>query len=926
MKKIYAFLLAWVLGSTMLLYARTVAEAEAIAKAFFDYHEMTPTRRIQKAERIPNNSRSVVQLAFTQYQSNTILPAVYVYNNTDRTGFVLVSAVDEGRPILGYADKGSFDKTNIPSNMQFWLQMYANELAQTISSQGSTILLETPNMSVNIGDTFPVIAPILEEVKWGQGAPYNDLCPEINGEISPVGCVATAMAQIMYVHKFPKQGTGSHSYVSSSYKLNLNANFALTTYAWDKMLPNYAGEYTDEQKEAVATLMSHLGIAVDMDYTPLMSLAYSTKAMKALINYFGYDKGISFLPKYYMSEYEILSSISKELQAGRPIFLEGSTANLEGHAFVCDGMQSNGFLHINWGWDGNCNGYFALSALAPDSHGIGGSSTGLAFTDNIAAYIGISPAQGGEWKPFMTASSIKYTSADKIHRTKPATITLSYLHNCGVGDAIGKLNYFIYNAEDSLISILPLSSIKLASRNYQTYINLSKVIPMELPAGEYTLEVAFTDNLDEKYPIRVKNQGVVRIPMILSEDTISFQMQAESKLNPIERAQIVYLEDKKQWQLIAYSKDFMGTALSETDQVIQCYIYSASNTSIIGTYTTESYDIPGAINSALYGVGIQQLCTTYLPTILQMTILPAENDMLQLEYYMEVNGKIHQQKCLLTPVWYMQSGSEYVYYDSEVTYGVAATLSISNALNILSKNSVYEKKQMSYLVSGTVTDIYQTPYEIMKNKCVTFDISNDDTYENALHCSNTRWLQNTDFITGEEIEIGNGVIVYGTLQNESSDTSGISGYIYEFSEIPIIQDYNIKKLELISVQNLNVTFNWVSNATMVQVRIVDSNRKQVYKGNFTEQQVTIIVPKYDTYTVYVRAINEDGHYLGLEEKLVVCVTSLEDVLPKNTLYLYDLMGRIVDVQASDILRGWSVPTSGIYIIRSTNKYQQVYIK
>jgi ABC-type phosphate transport system auxiliary subunit len=78
--------------------------------------------------------------------------------------------------------------------------------------------------------------------------------------------------------------------------------------------------------------------------------------------------------------------------------------------------------------------------------------------------------------------------------------------------------------------------------------------------------------------------------------------------------------------------------------------------------------------------------------------------------------------------------------------------------------------------------------------------------------------------------------------------------------------------------------------------------------------------------VYVRAINEDGHYLGLEEKLVVCVTSLEDVLPKNTLYLYDLMGRIVDVQASDILRDWSVPTSGIYIIRSINKYQQVYIK
>ena len=104
MKKIYAFLLAWVLGSTMLLYARTVAEAEAIAKAFFDYHEMTPTRRIQKAERIPNNSRTVVQLAFTQYQSNTILPAVYVYNNTDNIGTIRL-AEEAGEIIERYNGK-----------------------------------------------------------------------------------------------------------------------------------------------------------------------------------------------------------------------------------------------------------------------------------------------------------------------------------------------------------------------------------------------------------------------------------------------------------------------------------------------------------------------------------------------------------------------------------------------------------------------------------------------------------------------------------------------------------------------------------------------------------------------------------------------------------------------------------------------------
>lgn len=915
MKKIYTFLFVWVLGSTMLLFARSVAEAEAIAKAFFDYQGMTPTHRIQKAERMPNRSRTAVKLAFTQYQSNTTTPAVYVYNNMDAGGFVLVSAANEGRSVLGYADNGSFDATNIPSNMQFWLQMYANELAQTISSQGSSSLLDIVDTTVNQEDSFPMIAPILKNVEWGQGAPYNDLCPEIDGGKVPSGCVATAMAQIMYAHQYPAQGIGSHSYRSASYKLNLSADFGATTYAWDKMLPYYSGESTKEQQEAVATLMSHAGIAVDMDYTPAISAAYSSIAMRALGTYFGYNKSISFLPKHYMREDEILSGISKDLQMGYPVYLEGSTPNMEGHAFVCDGMQSNGYLHINWGWDGNCNGYFALSALAPDSHGIGGSSTGLAFTDNVAAYVGIYPSQGGRFQPFMTTSSIKRTSADKIGRTQPIALTLSYLHNCGLGEADGKLYYFIYDAADSLVSKLPLSAATLPASYYISFVNLSKALPQELPSGEYTLEIVFVSDAGETYPIRVKSQGIVRMPITLSDDTICFQSQVEPELNPIERAQIIYLEDKKQWQIIAFSKDYMSTALSEIDQVIQCYVSSGSNTSIIGSYTLNSNETPSAINSALYAVGVQQLCQTYIPTALQITILPAENGMLQLEYYMEVNGEVHQQKCLLTPTWFKKSGSEYLYYDSDVSYDVAAPLSVSKMLELLSDPLSSEEEQMSYLVSGNVTQIHTTPDKISQNHSMSFDFSDDGTSENTLLCSSARWLENTDFTTGKEVAVGDGVVVYGRIQNGLGDTLGISGYIYEHSEEPIVNDYTIKELELIGVENQDVTFAWESNATAVQVRVVNSKRQQVYKENTAEKQVTFSVPKYDTYTIYVRSLNEDGFYLSEEAKLMVCVTSLEDVKSATTLSLYDLMGRKIDTQSSSMLRNWNVPTGGIYIIR-----------
>ena len=127
MKKIYMLIISALCVFCSTLEARTPQEASAVASAFIQARsEVVPAKRIQKAA-AATSVTVPVELAFTQYQVDNTTPAVFVFNSTDQ-GFVLVSAEDDARAILGYSDKGTFDANNIPENMQFWLQMYADEM------------------------------------------------------------------------------------------------------------------------------------------------------------------------------------------------------------------------------------------------------------------------------------------------------------------------------------------------------------------------------------------------------------------------------------------------------------------------------------------------------------------------------------------------------------------------------------------------------------------------------------------------------------------------------------------------------------------------------------------------------------------------------------------------------------------------------
>ena len=306
----------------------------------------------------------------------------YVFNAEGQNGFVIVSADDRTIPVLGYADKGSLEMNKLPVNARRWLEGYAEE----IKALGEDVQANTHPRRV-IGAP---VAPLLT-CHWDQGAPYNLQCP-IDGEYNSVtGCVATAMAQVMYYHKWPQSATTAiPAYTTSTKKLNLS-ELPATTFKWNLMKDDYSYDETGAAADAVAELMRYCGQAVRMDYTSNESGANVGAAH--LINYFGYSKTAQNMNRSYYTTTEWEAMIYKELSNARPVLYSGNSGS-GGHQFVIDGYDDKGLFHVNWGWGGYADGHFVLSVLNPDGRGIGGGSSSNGYTRWQAAIIGVQPDHG----------------------------------------------------------------------------------------------------------------------------------------------------------------------------------------------------------------------------------------------------------------------------------------------------------------------------------------------------------------------------------------------------------------------------------------------------------------------------------------------------------------------------------------------------
>ena len=1019
MKRIYLLLISALCLASISLEARTPQEASAVASAFIQARgETTPAKRMQKAA-AATSVTAPVELAFTQYQIDNTTPAVFVFNSTTE-GFVLVSAEDDARAVLGYSDEGTFDANNIPENMQFWLQMYADEMRRegVVSDQGEKAMRREAKGKVNrrevkgerreaeaVEESYPTIAPILGNTVWGQGEPFNNKCPEINGKRAVTGCVATAMSQIMYAHKHPTKGTGSHSYTTETKKLKVSANFGNTTYDWANMIPDYNKSYTSAQADAVATLMFHAGVAAEMDYTVDGSGAVSSIALAAMTKYFGYDKAINVLPKDFMKEESLLQAIATDLQVGRPVYFSGVTVNQEGHAFVCDGMKSDGYLHINWGWNGMANGYFAISALAPEVQGTGGSASNLAFTESVGVYTNIKPNEGGKAMPLVTVDKLTRTSKETIKKTEKVSFDLDRFTSTGIATAEGTVTYFIYNSNEELVEKVEIGNFGPLDPGYYytSAISISHTLPSTLANGDYELEIRYIDDNDIDHPILVKGLGEVRVPFTVTSSQFVFSQtpEPEKELRNFTNADFSLVSGSKTWAVDLFSSQFWSDAPSEKDVLIRCNIHSNSTTSVTGTYTMEA----GTIEAyALYAEGYYQACYQYEPTNLHLTIIPAEGDKVTIQYYMEVNGEVKQGSFTTTPDWYEKDGDTY-YYNTDYNYDLATTLPASKALEITKALGHTNATEMSYFVGGIISNMRNTPEQIVQYTQARFDISDDGSTNNQFYCYNTKWLDNTDFVTGNEIKLGDTVVVLGNLQNYNDNTPEIKGYVYNHStpknyEITNLQvrtegssvyfsfesdapnfhvkitsaagetiaeaiiDFKSVSLDELAdgtytlwirpvdeaqeyyigdaveeqftidtsnavdyaIYNLNVTtegnvvhFSWESNAPNFHVKITDQNGASIVNTIIDFKQAELSDFADGTYTLWIRPVDAaQEYYLGdaVEASFTIdtTITGVEDVTSGEMIYLYDMLGRLVDSKVSGDARPFNVPADGVYIM------------
>ena len=315
-----------------------------------------------------------------------------VYLFSDGGGFMLLSADDCAAPVLGYGDTPLTDTVQMPPAMRAWVRGYMRQIEGAISVGASAY--------TGIGaESYADIAPMLES-RWNQSWPYNNQCPPCSDkDLCVTGCVVTATAQVMYYHKFPAKGTGSHSYTDdiNGKSYTLSADFGGSAYDWSLMQPVYNGDSSAESCAEVAKLMAHLGVATEMDYfyggynqsgTPLR------KAGVALLKYFGYSPSIRHEMKANYTDSDWTGMLYSELTGGRPVIYEGSSES-GGHCFVCDGYNAeSGMFHFNWGWGGTADGYFPLTALTPNGSDQAGG--GNDFTQGQAALFGVRPAQQGD--------------------------------------------------------------------------------------------------------------------------------------------------------------------------------------------------------------------------------------------------------------------------------------------------------------------------------------------------------------------------------------------------------------------------------------------------------------------------------------------------------------------------------------------------
>ena len=395
----------------------------------------------ERASRVASNAVSLIcaeqqgiplteTVALTDVTAQVDIDLLHVFNYhvDDIEGFIVISGDDIASPVLAFSFEGGVGSADANPAFRDQLLAYSMQLQKGVDAKspvpayvshkwqqlesGEALRYATKGEYLNDN-----INQLLGSMIWGQGDPYNKKCP--GGSVT--GCVATAFGMIMNYWDYPEHGFGMHAYNGAdnpaaypgwSYGVQY-ADFEHTYYDWEHMDNSANINSPVEVKNPISTLLYHIGVSLEMRYSPsasgcwslpeygmfdtslhLYERAHLISADYRIPRHFGYKYSYSGMRDSIGNDSLWLVMLYNSLAEGKPIYYAGwASENNEaghsgtsGHGYIIDGYFSDpidtNFFHINWGWNGAANGFFKIDAMRPQ---------GNDFTKWHGAIIGIEP-------------------------------------------------------------------------------------------------------------------------------------------------------------------------------------------------------------------------------------------------------------------------------------------------------------------------------------------------------------------------------------------------------------------------------------------------------------------------------------------------------------------------------------------------------
>jgi len=437
-----------------------------------------------------------------------VQPAPFYAFNIDGGGFVIISGDDRLEPVLAYSTEHSFSHADMPENIAAWVETTRTSISDIRTGKAqanpaaAALWTESQIKTRSVTGRTPVV---LETAQWDQNYPFNNMCPEISSQKAVTGCAPLAAAILMRYYNYPSIPYGTFPAYTTWNNTPVPADTPLE-YNWSLMPLEYDGNWTEQQIQAVSRLVYDCGVAFQANYSTSETSTYNQKLYDGMMNFMKFSKYAAFLYRSNYRNDEWVRMLMSQIDGNNPIIYMGSNVSNGGHAFVVDGYDAQGFLHINWGWGGIGNGFYAVTAMK--------------YSRDDAAIIGLVP--DNSWSngnvgvlAFLESSDGSINKSNSFTTSKPylaqneSFSAVLRLGNSGAGTFSGAVSLVHCRQNGTVKSTVYSGNIEIQRDNIFSFQVGSLSITTAIEEGDY-LAVAYTTPGGQRI---IDNTKYARIPL-----------------------------------------------------------------------------------------------------------------------------------------------------------------------------------------------------------------------------------------------------------------------------------------------------------------------------------------------------------------------------------------------------------------------------